>query len=274
MKFDFSSINQSHIRVGSAFLLFGNFKHSFEVFCAFVHRSVLSQFGRDNQINIHCCSMNDCYQFLKNRCDLFGNCIEIFCVRNVEDARLEKLQQVLLSENCIFIFEAGEFQKSKNVTDYFSKNRGMYAIFSFKNDITLISLCKLLLPESIPTEIHHEIVNLLKNTDEPLVSFFEKINLLLSNAGVDIKKNKDILREYITYKASFLQNLEFIPLARYFQKLAIKEKFLDKKRTSTDIPGLSQRMAIEKKLKLEIIQKTKMQLPKSVLFWADDQNNQ
>ncbi|MBE6447358.1 MAG: hypothetical protein E7015_02605 [Alphaproteobacteria bacterium] len=148
--------------------------------------------------------------------DLFDNDIKCFCMRNVEDKHLELVLGLNHSNN-IFILESGDYFKSKKITSELQKDQKFYAIASFNNDITLMSICKMLLPQQ-SQQIHNEIIKIIKVTDEGLVSLFRKISLLLDENAFQNLKN------YITYKRSFIDELELIPLVRYALQAAIKEE--------------------------------------------------
>ncbi len=257
MKLDFGNINESNFNVGSVFFLYGNFKRSFDVFCDFLTEKLKTKFY-GAELNVNYCSVVECTKIINAQCDLFGNNLNLFCIRNVEDNHLDKLTPLFSSVNSIFVLESGDYRKSKSITDYFTKNRDAYAVASFKNDATLMSLCKLILPIDTSTTICREIVRIINDTDEGLISLFKKISLLL------VSQDEKLLQDYITYKTSFLQNMDFIPLARYLAKLALKAKVFDKKQefVKTD---LSQKHVIEKLLKAEINQKIGTPLTKSVL---------
>lgn len=257
MKIEFGSINESHFKTGSVFFLFGNFKRSFDVFCDFATEKVKNMLpGSDVIVNY--VPISECSKIISNQCDLFGTTIHIFCIRNIEDSHLEKLTSLFKeSSNNIFILESGDFRKSKSITDRFSKDSSIYALASFKNDLTIKSLCKLFLPK-VPAKFYGDITKIINETDEGLVSLFKKMSLLFDSG------NEKLLQEYVTYKTSFLQNMDFIPLARYLMKSAIKEKILDKKQPFAPI-NLSEKCIIGRLLRAEINQKIGVPLTKSVL---------
>lgn len=262
---DFSNINSNHINEDSVFFLFGNFRRSFEIFCDFIVENIRKKF-ETIEINSHYCSLQECSKIIQNRCDLFGNTLNIFCIREVEDQHLDKLTPLFQESNCVFVLEAGDFRKAKKITEFFRENRKMYAIPSFNNDITLTSLCKLLLPSGIQNVVYRKIVELINSTDEPLISFFQKINLLIdetekSSKNIDISK---LLQEYIVYKTSFIQKMDFIPLLKYLQKSTVKEKILEKKVPFNDQDLLRENM-LGKLIKEEINYKFGIPLPKCVL---------
>ncbi len=258
MKQDFGNIDDSHINAGSTFFLYGNFKRSFEVFCDFVAEKSKYKFD-SAEISVNWCSVNECEKIISNQCDLFGNNLNIFCIRNIEDSHFDKLSAFFKSVSSIFILESGDYRKSKTITEHFTRDKNIYAIPSFKNDATLMSLCKLLIPEVASQSIHREIVKIINDTDEGLISLFKKISLLL------VSENEKLLQEYITYKSSFLQNMEFIPFARYLMKLSIKEKIFDKKQDVLSPIDLSKKFMLEKLLQAEINQKIGTPLTKNVL---------
>lgn len=257
MKLDFGNIGNNHINTGSVFFLYGNFKRSFEVFCDFIVEKSKHKFD-GAEIYVNWCSVNECEKILRSQCDLFGNNINIFCIRNVEDGHFNKLSDFFKSISSIFILESGDYRKSKIVTEHFTRDKNVHAIPSFKNDATLISLCKLLIPQVTSQAIYRNIVTIINDTDEGLVSLFKKISLLLESG------DEKLLQEYITYKSSFLQNMDFIPFARYLMKLAIKEKIFGKKQDFSPI-NLSKKSMLEKLLHAEINQKIGTPLTKNVL---------
>lgn len=257
MKLDFGKINENNFNVGSVFFLYGNFKRSFDVFCDFLTEKLKTKFD-GTELTVNYCSVAECAKIISAQCDLFENNLNLFCIRGVEDNHLDKLTPLFSSVSSIFVLESGDYRKSKSITDYFIKSRDAYAIASFKNDATLMSLCKLLLPTDTPAAIYREIVKIINDTDEGLISLFKKISLLL------ISQDEKLLQDYMTYKTSFLQNMDFIPLARYLAKLVVREKVFDKKQEVVHA-NLSQKHIIEKLLKAEINQKIGTPLTKSFL---------
>lgn len=257
MKLDFGNINENNFHVGSVFFLYGNFKRSFDVFCDFLTEKLKTKFD-DAELTVNYCSVAECVKIINAQCDLFGNNLNLFCIRGIEDNHLDKLTPLFSSVSSVFVLESGDYRKSKSITDYFIKSRDAYAVASFKNDATLISLCKLFLPIDTSAAIYREIVEIINDTDEGLISLFKKISLLL------VSQDEKLLQDYITYKTSFLQNMDFIPFARYLEKLAVKEKLFDKKQEFLQT-NLSQKHIIEKLLKAEINQKIGTPLTKSFL---------
>lgn len=262
MKIDFSNFNSDFVRDGAVFFLFGNFKRSFEVFCEFVISKIRAKFETSG-LNIHYCALQDASKILQNRCDLFGNDFDVFCIRGIEDQHLSKLTSLFSEHNCIFILEAGDFRKSKEATDFFRENKNTFAIASFLNDIGLMSLCKMLLPRGTSTAVCRKVAELMSNTDESLISFFKKINLLIESTESNDINN--VLQKYTTYKMSFIQKMDFIPLLKYLQKLAVKEKICLKKAQFYDM-NLSRNGVLEEFIKYEINYKLGIQLPKSLLM--------
>ncbi|MBR1734702.1 MAG: hypothetical protein IJ730_04560 [Alphaproteobacteria bacterium] len=257
MKLDFGNINDTHLKIGSVFFLYGNFKRTFDVFCDFISEKIKYKYY-EASLTVNFCSINECEKIINNQCDLFGNNINIFCIKNIEDNHIEKLSHFFTSINCIFILESGDYKKSKSITDNFTRDKNIYAVPSFKNDSTIISLCKLFLPQKNAIPLYQDIVKIINNTDEELISLFKKISLLISSG------DEKLLKEYITYKNSFTQNLDFIPFARYLMKLALKEKIFEKKQTFVS-NDLSKKSVIEKLLQAEINQKVGTPVTKNIL---------
>lgn len=261
MVLNFEDIKSGYAISGSVFFLFGNFKRSFDVFCDFVFQKVKENF--ENYIfDIHYCSLQECSRIIQSECDLFGNCFKVFCIRGIEDKDVDLILPLFSARSCIFLLECGDFRKSKKVTDYFKNDPKIYAIPSFNNDLSLLSLSKLMLPSESSKTVHQKIVNLIKNTDEPLLSFFKKISLLVTS-----EKREDIvslLEEYAVYKNSFIQKLDFISFARYLQKSIVRNNFLPQKSQFFDNSSV-QKSGLEKILKCEIEYKMGVTIPKVVL---------
>jgi hypothetical protein len=229
------------------------------MFCDFLVEKFKNKFGRDSEnIEIFHVNVSECINIVNSQCDLFGTNVGFFCVRNVEDSHQDKLTPLFGTANNIFVLESGDYMKSKKITEHFTKSNDIYAVASFKNDITLLSLCKMILPTT-PTQLHREVIKVINDTDEELGSLFRKISLLLEG------ENKELLKEYTTYKQSFLQDMDFIPFVRYLLRLAIKEKIYEKKQTFLDL-NLSKNNSIETLIKAEIIQKFLANFSKNYIF--------
>ncbi|MDR1561079.1 MAG: hypothetical protein LBS23_01855 [Holosporaceae bacterium] len=259
MKIEFGNINDNHINSGKIFYLYGNYKKTFGVFCDFLREKFRNKFAFSfENIEVFHVSVAECIKTINSQCDLFGNKISFFCIRNIEDNHMDKLTPLFHSKNNIFILESGDYGKSKKATEHFTKSADVYAVASFRNDITMASLCRLMLP-SISSSMCHEIIKIINDTDEDLSSLFKKISLLFEG------QNSEFLKEYTTYKQSFLQDMDFIPLVRYLMKLAIKEKISHKKQTFLQL-NLSKKDTLKKLIKAEINQKIGTPLTKNFLY--------
>ncbi len=212
MKAEFKN---AQIEVGSVFYLYGNCKRTFEVFCNFVASKL-------KNVRLYYCTMAE-YEKSCNlsQNDLFDNRICCYCIRGVEDKHTAQIEQLPCSNN-IFILESGNYAKSKKITDTLVKSRNIQAIASFDNNLTYASLCNLIIPKLSP-DIYAEIVRIIGETDENLLSLFKKISLLIDRG------NAVDLREYISYKRSFLDDVDFIALTRYALQTSIKQNILQQK---------------------------------------------
>jgi len=259
VKIDFGNITNNHIEPGKVFYLYGNYKKSFDVFCDFVVEKFRSKFKYPlENLNTFHVSVSECTKIMNSQCDLFGTQTRFFCIRNIEDNHIDRLTELFRNSNDIFILNSGDYRKTKKITDFFLKHDFFNAIASFKNDLTLMSLCKMMLP-SMSCTIYSEIVKIINDTDEELFSLFRKISLLLS------EENLESLKEYTTYKESFLESLDPISLIRYLLRLSIKEKIYDKKQDVIKF-NLSKENVIEHFLKSEIYQKTGVNLEKCYIL--------
>lgn len=217
MKVEFKN---AHIEVSSTFYLYGNCKRTFEVFCHFVASKL-------KNVHINHCTMSEyekSCKLLQN--DLFDNRIRCYCIRGIEDKHLEQIEK-LPRNNSLFILESGNYAKSKKITDAFIKSKNIQAIASFDNDLTYVSLCNLIIPK-LSSNICAEIVRIINETDENLLSFFKKISLLL-DAG-----DASNLKDYISYKRSFADDADFIALTRYALQISIKQNILQQKYITSD----------------------------------------
>ncbi|MDR1362177.1 MAG: hypothetical protein LBJ16_03105 [Holosporaceae bacterium] len=257
MKRDFKNINDSVINGGSVFYLYGNFKKSWGVFCDFLREKIIRKYGAEN-VTIFCATVGDALKILRGQCSLFRDSINVFCLRNIEDSHEEKLRPFLGLEENIFLLESGDYGKSRKVTDYFVKSN-FHAVASFKNDQTLHSLCRMLLP-TIPLSMESELVKIMGNTDEDLRSVGMKISLLMEDGDLDL------LKEYTAHAATFLQQLDFIPLIRYLQNLAIKEQLCDSRKAGAGLKFPEN--ILQLLLTAELRQKYGSDLPKSYLYNA------
>lgn len=212
MKIEFKN-SANKIKSGEIFFLYGNYKKTFDVFCDFVSEQLKKNNSEVKTKNFTFVEYEKFQKF--SQCDLFSNCITCFCIRGVEDKHLEKIKNFPRKNN-VFILESGEYFKSKKITDAFTKDKEILSLASFNNNLTLVSLLHLLLP-NLDSGIYNEIIKIINETDESLRSLFRKLSLLLD------QQNFSDLREYITYKKSFLDDFDFIPLIRYLLQASIKE---------------------------------------------------
>jgi hypothetical protein len=253
MKADFKNINEKHIVPGSVFYLYGNYKKTFDVFCDFM----CGKFQEKSlNVSMHFCSINDCADIISNGYDLFEEKFYCLCIRNVEDKHIEKLSPFLNVSNNIFILESGDYVKSKKITDYFLKSDGVFSIASFKNDITLHSLCRMFFENFSPTT-YDKIVKIINETDEELLSIFRKLSILVEKNTLDLEK-------YITYKKLFVSELELISLIRYLSQSYIKEKILNKNQSDETAKSQNENL-ISLLLDAEMKQKTGQEITKSYI---------
>jgi len=212
-----------NIKEGQIFFLYGNYKKSFDLFCDFVVSKLKEK--RSN-VQVKNCTIAE---YEKNQsfsqCDLFEKKLDCYCIRGIEDKHLEKIRN-FSRENNVFILESGDFFKSKKITEAFTKDPDIFAIASFNNNMTFTSVCHMILPK-LPSVIHNEIVKIINETDESLISLFKKLSLLLSDS------NLEDLKHYIKSKQSFLDDLEEIPLIRFALQAAIKENVFEKDQSYT-----------------------------------------
>lgn len=253
MKAEFANIKS--VNTNSVFFLYGNYKRTFFLFCNFVIDKIKAE-NTTASVNIHYCNVAECSKIMSSQCDLFGETINVFCIRSVEDSHLDKLLPMFEFSNNVFVLESGDYGKSKKITAEFTKSARVSAVASFKNDITLMSLCRLILPKT-SSQIHREVIYIINRTDEDLYSLFTKISLLL-------EENADIsLSEYETSQRSFINDMEFIPFLRYTLKLAIKAKLTDNNSSKF---YLSKENIVELLLDAELKYKYLQNLPKSYLY--------
>jgi succinate dehydrogenase flavin-adding protein (antitoxin of CptAB toxin-antitoxin module) len=254
------NINDTHINIPKIFFLYGNYKKTFGAFCDFIIEKFRKKFQLSaGDIDIFYMSVAECVGTVNSQCDLFGTKISFFCLRNIEDNHEGKLSPFFGTPNNIFILESGDYMKCKKITENFAKNPNIISIPSFKNDITLNSFCKMLLPKLSAT-MYREIIRIINETDEDLSSLFKKISLLTENQG------EEILKEYATFKQhSFLYDFDLIPLVRYLSKLSIKEKLGGKKQNFPNTDLLKKNL-IEKLITAEIKQKTVAAFPKCYIY--------
>ncbi|MDR1561310.1 MAG: hypothetical protein LBS23_03070 [Holosporaceae bacterium] len=255
MKIDFKNINEKHITANQVFYLYGNYKGAFGTFCDFIKEELRK---KSLSLEMHFCSLNECSDIINGQCDLFEKKINCLCIRNLEDKHLEKLSAFLNSENNVFILESGDYGKSKKITDYFLQDKETIAIASFKNDVTLYSLSKLILP-NLPQSLYDKIIKIINETDEELLSIFKKISLLLEDDSNDLK-------EYVAHKKHFLSQLEFIPLIRYLLQSIIKTIIMDKNSNSPKTNS-SNAKTLSFLLNAEIRQKLGCKIDKSRIYY-------
>ncbi len=205
------------------FFLYGNYKLTFDVFTEYI----INKF-REKKLNleIYKYSITEYSKLRKSsQNNLFNDVIRCYCLKDLEDKHLNIIK-ILPKEQDIFILESGEFLKSKQITEFAQKDEEIVSIASFYNDLTLLSLCQLLIPQKSST-IYDEIINIIKETDECLLSLFRKLSLLLED------NNQQDLINYVKHKKSFLNELDFIPIVRYALQAALKENIFHQNQNYT-----------------------------------------
>lgn len=245
MKSDFKNLGK--ITPGQPLFLYGNFKRTFNAFCNFV-------FDKLGSAEHHFCNAADALKIVNGQCSLFDARTVCLCIQNVEDSHLPKLQPVLYDPHCLFIMNSGDFMKSKKVTQYFTNDPKSLALPSFKNDMTLSSFSRMMLPGLSP-QLYTQIIDLINKTDEDPASLFRKLQLLTDG-------NADALKEYTAYKESYLDSVAPIGLIRYFLQIAIREKF------SSASPSSNKKItdtAINDLIKCELRIKFGDELPKTLI---------
>lgn len=252
MKLEFKNAPYN-IKEGQIFFLYGNYKKAFDLFCDFVISKL-----KEKRMNVQ---VKNCTiaEYEKNQgfsqCDLFESKLTCYCIRGIEDKHLEKIQN-FSRENNVFILESGDFFKSKKVTEALTKNPNILAIASFNNNLTFNSICNMILPK-LPSVIYNEIVKIINETDEGLISLFKKLSLLLD------ENNLEDLKHYIKSKQSFLDDFEEIPLIRFALQAAIKENIFCKDQSYT---GLKLKQKIHFLMDSEIKQKSEYPFNKNCLL--------
>lgn len=230
MKRDFASIGPL-IDSNSVYFLYGNFKRAFFVFCDFLIYKL-----RD--VEPVFCSVSEFFISKNNQCSLFEEKRKCFCIRGVEDKDLKKLEPFLDEGRDIFVLESGDFFKSKVTLDFFTKSPKFVAVASFKNDLTLVSLCRMLFP-NCDRSLINQVMKLINNTDEELLSFFTKMSLLLEDSPQE-------LQDYVVFKSEFLDELEPIPFLRCMASMLLKYKLYNKNygniKIDFDKPGLMKKI--------------------------------
>jgi hypothetical protein len=254
MKTDFRYIQDKHVDAGSIFYLYGNYKKTFVAFCDFVCEKL---YRKGLKVALHFCSVDECLGIANEQCELFEPRINCFCIRNVEDRHLKKISTLFSESSNVFVLESGDYAKSKEITAHFLAHNKVLALPSFRNDITLRSLCQMLLPGVSPS-VSGEIVKIIGETDEEPSSFFKKISLLL-------EVDADGLKKYRIHGRSFMEELDFIPLIRYFLQSILKEKIFERKQMEPRV-NIPHEKAIRLLLTAEIKRKLGLEVGKSYLY--------
>ena len=224
MKLEFKNAPYN-IKEGQIFFLYGNYKKAFDLFCSFVASKLKEK--RSN-VQVKNCTVTE---YEKNRsfsqCDLFETKLTCYCIRGIEDKHLESVRN-FSRENSVFILESGDFFKSKKITEALTKDPNILAVASFNNNMTLTSVCNMILPK-LPSVIYNEIVKIINETDEELTSLFRKLSLLLED------NNAENLDTYVKDKKSFLDDLEDISFIRFALQAAIKENVFHQDQSYTKL---------------------------------------
>ena len=252
MKLEFKNAPYN-IKEGQVFFLYGNYKKSFDLFCDFVTSRLKEK--RSN-VQVKHCSLAE-YEKIQSfsQCDLFEDKLTCYCISGIEDKHIEKVQN-FSRENNVFILRSGDFFKSKKVTEMLIKSPDILALASFNNNMTFLSLCNMILPK-LPPIIYNEIIKIINETDESLISLFKKLSLLLE------EDNLENLKNYIKRKQSFMDDLDEIPLIRFSLQAAIKENIFGKDQAYT---GLKLKQKIHFLMDAEIKQKSEYPFNKNYLL--------
>lgn len=252
MKLEFKNAPYN-IKEGQVFFLYGNYKKSFDLFCDFVTSRLKEK--RSN-VQVKHCSLAE-YEKIQSfsQCDLFEDKLTCYCINGIEDKHIEKVQN-FSRENNVFILRSGDFFKSKKVTEMLIKSPDILALASFNNNMTFLSLCNMILPK-LPPIIYNEIIKIINETDESLISLFKKLSLLLE------EDNLENLKNYIKRKQSFMDDLDEIPLIRFSLQAAIKENIFGKDQSYT---GLKLKQKIHFLMDAEIKQKSEYPFNKNYLL--------
>lgn len=224
MKFEFKNVPYN-IKEGQVFFLYGNYKNAFDLLRNFVISKL-----REKRINVQVenCTISE-YNKIRNssQCDLFENKLTCYCIRGIEDKHLEAVQN-FSREGSIFVLESGDFFKSKKVTKELTNDPNILALASFNNNMTFMSICNMILPK-LPSVVCNEIVKIINETDESLVSLFSKLSLLLDDG------NSENLKDYIKSRNSFWDDLENVSFIRFALRAAIKENVFHQDQSYTKL---------------------------------------
>ncbi|MDR3155792.1 MAG: hypothetical protein LBT90_01670 [Holosporaceae bacterium] len=275
MKLEFAGVKDQFIKPRSVFFLYGNYKSTFDLFCNFIAEKIRIIFG-NCEVEMRFLSVAESLKIINGQCDLFASAkIDCLCLRNVEDSHWEKLSAVLHRENTIFVLECGDYAKSRRITDYCQKDEAIYAIASFKNDVTFYSLCRMFFPIATK-EMHRMLVAAMGTRDESLSSFFTKVSLLLEDSMADEPNSNgdsfqiaadDHMHLPGILKQTFLQELSVIPLVRYLANTSIKKKFYRKHQINLQL-NIQKKDVFKILLEAEIRQKLWGNVQKSHIYQA------
>lgn len=245
MKAEFRNIRS--VVPGQCFLLYGNYKKSFGVFCEFIGEKLIAS-ADAKKVEVKFCSVSDCKNVISTSGDLFEEKILCICIREIEDKHLELLENFLGDPKYVFVLECGDFMNAKKITEYFQKHRNFLAIASFKNTLTFSSICRMIFP-TLPASVQNEITELISNTDEDLSSIVRKIRLL---------PTAEDLQNFFTYQKSFLADFNSIQVIRFFLQKFLREKFIKKEAAPKN--------AISYLLDAELKVKCGLEIPKSYIY--------
>lgn len=246
MKVDFKAVLKSVIEPGIHFFLYGNNKRTFHVFCDYVVCRLKNVY---QNLDVRFCKPGEDPMVQED--DLFDRRITCVCIRDIEDRHQKYLQPLLDNTNVVLILEAGNFTQSKTITEYFAQSRLHYAVASFKNELTFRSLCSLLFPE-MNLDQQRAIASFMESTDEELFSLSRKISLL----------DRELLNNYLAYKVKSIENVEMIPLIRYFLKIALQMHINGSDSSSKKLPKDMLSFLLETEAKI----KSGIDLPRSFIY--------
>lgn len=252
MKVDFKAY--TNVEPGSVFFLYGNYKKAFALFSDVTIERLKEKHAN---VSVSYCSVADCLKKIGDQCSLFDSSVSCFCIQDVEDSHLAKISPYLGDSDKVFILDSGDYVKSKQVTEFFVAHKQFHAIASFKNNLTMQSIVRMVMPNASPVVIN-KVMGIINNTDEDLSSLFKKITVLCEDGDLSL------LDQYAVYKKSFWDGMDFIPLARVLLQSAIRLRVFDKH--YGDVVIGRKQDDIEYLLTAEMRQKFQHEMPNSYLY--------
>lgn len=180
MRVDFSRINKNTIINNKAVFFYGNYQDGAMIFWEIILKII-----KKGNVNSFCVLASE---FVKSdpsgeQIDLFS-AMNAYYIKNAEDAHLKFIQNFIeKNHNAFFVIQAGDFRKSKKITDYFTKHEKYASVASFNNPIGIESIIKFI-TNKVSAKFFPKIFGAINGGTESLFSLMQKIEILETEENI------------------------------------------------------------------------------------------